>query len=452
MPKSKKQTQPKSTLWGWLTSIRLTVFLLLILAAVAVIGTVLPQDQPQMFYNNRFGETWGALIWKTGLASIYYSLLFLAPVFLLALNILACIVHGLPRAWQRSCTPLTSEVALTLPERAKLSWPKSADPRALVAAVLRRELGPTRHETLADKEIFFHEKGRFRPLGPYLVHVALLCILAGGLIGKFWGIEGSLPVLQGETAEAYRVGNTLVPLGFQVHLDQFQVLFYENGSMPKEFRSDLTFSQDGKEVLKAICRVNEPVTFGGLTFYQSSYGSQPTGPVRLKVSYQGRQESLEAAPRKMVELPGGEGRIMISKVDANLQGYGPVVEGAFLTGRGMGGHEMFMIFKDHPEMNQPKGPIGPYRLELESAPVQYYSVFQVKRDPGVWWVYAGFILFFPGFYLAFFRPHQRWAVVLEESPKGGWKGRLLGASPRAREDFELRQAQLLEEFKKEKSI
>jgi len=114
----------------------------------------------------------------------------------------------------------------------------------------------------------------------------------------------------------------------------------------------------------------------------------------------------------------------------------------------MGGHEFFMVFQDHPEMNKP---VGPYRLALDSAPVQYYSVFQVKRDPGVWWVYAGFLLFFPGFYLAFFRPHQRWAVVLEKSPKGGWKGRLLGASPRAREDFEIRQAQLLEEFKKDES-
>jgi cytochrome c biogenesis protein len=448
MSKSKKQAKPKSWLWGWLTAIRLTVFLLLILAGVAVIGTVLPQDQPQMFYFSRFGETWGALVWRAGLSSIYYSIWFLAPVILLALNILACIVHGLPQAWRRSATPLTSEVALTLPERDKLSWPKNTDPRDLVAGAMRRELGRTQHQALPDREVFFHEKGRFRPLGPYMVHLALLLILAGGLIGKFWGIEGSLPIVQGQEAEAFRVGNTPVPLDFQVRLDRFQVLYYPDSNTPKEFRSDLTFSKDGKEMLKTICRVNEPVTFGGLTFYQSSYGTQPSGPARLKVTYQGRQESLEAPFRQLVELPGGEGRIMISKVDANLQGYGPVVEGAFITGRGMGGHVFFRVFKDHPDMNQP---LGPYRLELESVPVQYYSVFQVKRDPGVWWVYAGFLLFFPGFYLAFFRPHQRWAVVLEQSPKGGWKGRLLGASPRAREDFELRQAQLLEEFKKDKS-
>ena len=141
-------------------------------------------------------------------------------------------------------------MALTLPERAKLTWPRSTDPRPLVAGALRRELGRTRHQVLPDKEIFFHEQGRFRPLGPYLVHLALLFILAGGLIGKFWGIEGSLPIVQGQEAEAFQVGDTLVPLNFQVRLDRFQVLYYEAGSMPKEFRSDLTFSKDGKEVLE----------------------------------------------------------------------------------------------------------------------------------------------------------------------------------------------------------
>ena len=445
MPTSKKIAKPKSRLWGWLTSIRLTVFLLLILAAVAVIGTVLPQDQPPGYYFSRFGETWGAIFSRVGLATIYYSVWFLAPISLLALNILSCIIHGLPQALRRSLRPLTSEAALSLPERDKLKWPKGSDPRGLVAGILRRELGRTRHQALSDQEIYFHEKGRFRPLGPYLVHIALLCILVGGLIGKFWGIEGTLPILQGQTAEAFQAGHSLTPLNFQVRLDRFQVLYYADSAMPKEFRSDLTFLKDGKEEMQAVCRVNDPVSFGGLTFYQASYGSQPSGPVRLKVSYKERQETIEAPLRQMVELPGGEGRIMVSKIDGNLQGLGPAVEGIFMTGRGMGGHDFFMVLKDHPEMNQP---IGPYRLTVESAPFEFYSVFQVKHDPGVWWVYAGFLLFLPGFYLAFFRPHERWAVVLQPAPKGGWQGRLLGSSPRAREDFDLRRAQLLEEFKK----
>ena len=75
------------------------------------------------------------------------------------------------------------------------------------------------------------------------MHAALLFILAGGLIGKFWGIDGSLPLMQGETAQSFQVGETEKPLGFQVRLDRFQVQFYEEGGIPKEFRSDLTFTK-----------------------------------------------------------------------------------------------------------------------------------------------------------------------------------------------------------------
>ncbi len=134
---------------------------------------------------------------------------------------------------------------------------------------------------------------------------------------------------------------------------------------------------------------------------------------------------------------------MVVRVEGNLEGYGPAAQLAYKSGPE---HPLiFWVLKDHPEMQEP---IGPYRFALESANFQFYSVFQVKRDPGVPWVYLGFLLFLPGFYLAFFRPHQCWALVLEKSPQGDWQGRLLGSSPRAREDFDLRQTRLLEELKR----
>jgi len=449
MSTTKSQAQPKSRLWGWLTSIRLTVHLLLILAAVAILGAVLPQEQPAEVYLSRFGDTWGAVIWRSGLANIYFSIWFLAPVCLLALNILACLIHGLPRAWRRSFTPLSGEAALTLPQRARLQWPRGTDPREAVAGIWRRELGRTRRQAWPGNEVFYHETGRFRPLGPYLVHLALLFILAGGLIGKFWGIEGSLPLTQGETAQSFLVvGGAEVPLGFQVRLDRFQVQFYEEGGIPKEFRSDLTFTkniknpQGGRE-LRATCRVNEPVSFGGFTFYQASYGTQPEDQVRLQVIQGSRRESLQVPLHQWLTLPGGEAQIMVIKVEGNLQGYGPAVQLAYKSGPE---HPLiFWVLKDHQDMQEQ---IGPYRFALESANFQFYSVFQVNRDPGVPWVYLGFLLLLPGFYLAFFRPHQCWALVLEKSPQGDWQGRLLGSSPRAREDFDLRQTRLLEELKK----
>ena len=445
MVKSPATTPPKSWLWGSLTSIRLTVFLFLILAAVAVVGTLVPQDQPPDLYLQHYGEGLGGVLYGWGLARIYYSPWFLLPVGLLAVNILACVVQGLPRAIRRSFRPFTPEAALTLPERGQFSWPAGGDPDARIRALLREELGGgVRKETLPDREIYLVQRGRLRPLGPYLVHLAILLILAGGLIGKFWGIEGTLPLDQGEAARTFQVGRLERPLNFQVRLDKFQVQFYEKeGGTPKEFRSDLTFLKDGREAARATCRVNEPVTFGGLTFYQASYGASPEGPVRFKVRQGDREQSVELPLRQMVELPGGGAQVMLVRVDGNLQGYGPAAQLAF---KGGAGHPLiFWVLKDHPELGEQP---DQYRFTAEAIPFRYYSVFQVKSDPGVWWAYAGFILIFPGFYLAFFRPAARWAVVLEAAAKKGWKVRVLGASPRHREEFAASLERLLAGFDK----
>jgi len=444
MPATRIQSKPKSWLWGTLTSIRLTVFLLLILAAVAVIGTVVPQNQPPDQYFSRFGEVWGELLWRGGFTSVYFSPWFLGPISLLAMNILACVVHGLPQAVRRASQPLTGETALTLPERGQITWPAGVDPHALIGATLSRELGHYRLETLPDKEIYLRERGRCRPVGPYLIHIALLLILAGSLIGKFWGVDGQLPLDQGEVAGAFQVGSRVEkPLNFQVRLDHFQVSFYEPGGTPKEFRSDLTFIKDGREVWRGTCRVNEPVSFGGLTFYQSSYGTQATGPIRLKVQLGDLSQSMEAPFRRPLELPGGQGQVIPMRVDGDFRGYGPAVLLAFSPGSGH--PQAFWVLQNHPELSEQP---GPYRFTAESIPFGYYSVFQVKHDPGLWWVYGGFLLFLPGLYLAFFRPVERWALVLAKTPKGRWQGRLLGASPRQREEFADRQERLLMELKR----
>jgi cytochrome c biogenesis protein len=435
----------KSWVWGTLTSIRFTVFLLLILAALAIIGTVVQQDQPLANYVRQYGEKMGLFLYRSGLTSMYYSPWFLTAIGLLTLNITACLVNGLPQAIRRSFKKLTPETATALPERAHFYWPPGTDPHPAVEAALKEELGRTQRDNFQDKDLYFREQGRFRPLGPYLVHLSLLLVVAGGLIGKFWGVEGRLALEENQEAQAFSLpaSRTEKPLGFKVRLDKFRVDFYGKGEAPKEFTSDLTFFQDDKEVGQVVCRVNHPVTFGDYTLYQSSYGAQPAGPVVLLLKKDQVVETLEVPFRKIVDLPGGQGQVMAMKVQGDLEGYGPAVQLAYRSGPS---HPQAMwLLKDHPEKS---GKIGPYQVAVSSLPFKWYSVFQVKNDPGVWWVYAGFILLLPGFFLAFFRPPQRWAMTLEQTPSGGWKGRLLGASPRSRDVFQARQERLTELLKK----
>ncbi len=414
-----------SKLWGLLTSIRLTIFLLLALALVAVMGTLRYE-------------------------SIYYTAWFLAPVGLLALNLSACLVNGLPRAIHRVRQPFTGEAALALPERGRVVFGGQADPRPLVEAAFREELGRYRSQPLGQGELYLYERGRFRPLGPYLVHLALLLILAGALIGKYWGVEGTLTLLKGEPATAFQNQQTekTEPLGFQVRLDDFQVQYYSDGRTPKEFRSDLTLLRPGDKPREMVCRVNEPVTFGRFTLYQASYGR----PVLLQVKNGERTEVLEAPVGRVLQVPGSEARVKVLEVEEDLmmpmgaehRPLGPAARIAYLP---LSGHpQVVWLLKNYPEMTERQP--GPDRFILLNLSPDYYSVFQVKYDPGVWWVYAGFLLFLPGFFLAFCRPSQRWALVLQKGKRGHWEGRLLGASPRGKESFGLHRDRLLARLKK----
>jgi cytochrome c biogenesis protein len=443
---SKPFAELTSRLWGALTSIRLTVVLLLVLALVATVSTFVPQNEPVARYLARYGPNLGAFLLRAGLTRIYDSPWFLLPVGLLALNLMACVIRGLPQAIRRVSRPFTKETALALPERGRFSLAAGQDPKQVVAPILRQELGRAKNLALEDKIIYLHERGRFRPLGPYLIHLSLLLILAGGLLGKFLGQDGRLLLLEGETAKAFVLqDNREVPLDFEVRLDKFLVEFYQQQGVPAEFRSDLTFFEKGQEVSQAACRVNYPVTFGGLTFYQSSYGAQPDGPVKLKVCQGEDCHLVEAAWRQPVTLPGGQNQIMAVRMDGNLQGWGPAVLMAYKTAAGH--PAVFWVSRDHPELAQQPGSAfyqpGPERFSVEALPFRFYSVFQVRRDPGVWWVYGGFLLCLPGFLLAFLLPTQRWAVVLRRKPDGAWEGRLLGAGPRAREAFAAKTDRLL---------
>ncbi|MFZ5450524.1 MAG: cytochrome c biogenesis protein ResB [Thermodesulfobacteriota bacterium] len=403
-----------------MTSIRLTIFLLLILAVVAVVGTVAAPD-------------------------IYYRLWFLVPLGLLALNLLACLVEGLPQALRKAARPFTGEMALLMPERGRFIWPADAAAPALAQEALGREVGRPRHEIIGEKEVFFYGRGRFRPLGPYLVHLSLVLILVGGVVGKFWGVEGRMLLQPGLDVSSMELNNPrkTLPLAFQVRLDRFQIFSYKEGGTPKEFRSDLRFFQDGQEKARVVCRVNEPVTFGDYTFYQSSYGTMPQKSIPLKASQGEKSWTLELPLRRWVDLPEGQGRIMAVRVEANLQGHGPGVQLGYRSGSEH--PQVFWLLEKHPEM---AAPLGSLRLALGPMAMQYYSVLQVKHDPGVWWVYGGFLLLLIGLYLAFLRPSQRWAVVLERGKKGRWDGRLLGASPRGRETFVIHTERLLERLQK----
>ena len=338
-----------SFLINFLSSLKLTIPLLIVLAGLSVIGTIITQKASEHEYLHRYSETTYAILKGLGLLDMYHSWWFIGVLVLVVINLIACSWKRLPNVWRQ---------------------------------VLKTKSGYAR-------------------LGTYLTHLSVLLILVGGLIGALWGFKGYVEITEGAAVEAIFLNNpqqTMRPLGFQVRCDEFHVAFYPDGA-PREYVSTLTFIEEDRTVLDhAPLRVNHPISYKGLTFYQASYGIGilPIVEVRKK-SGKGAAHIMQLSEGEAQPIPGSEVQIGLMRYREEVHGLGEAIllviftpdsepEGFWLFRRdsGMGGLQVgnfIFIFKD-----------------LEK---RYYTGIQVAHDPGVPVVWVGCSLLVIGMVVTF---------------------------------------------------
>ena len=91
---------PFIKIWKFFTSVRLTIVLLLTLAATSIIGTLIPQNQSPDDYFNAFGAFLYRLFDVLGLFDLYHSWWFQTLMLMLAVNVLVCSLERLSATWQ----------------------------------------------------------------------------------------------------------------------------------------------------------------------------------------------------------------------------------------------------------------------------------------------------------------------------------------------------------------
>jgi len=434
MPSSQNGNK-SNALWNLFTSVKLTLGLLIVLATTSIFGTVIPQQEGAMELAERLSPGLVSLLSSLQLFDMYHSLWFRLIIGTLALNLIICSLDRFPAALKRfQATPKLdrSKPFDDLPSHRNFSAAGKIDEvLRLTAGILKNKYKRIHQKETDNEVVLYAEKGRFSHLGVYLVHLSVLIILIGSIVGSLFGFEAYVNIPEGESINQIRLRKSQVvrALPFDVRCDRFSVEFYDNGA-PKEYRSDLSFMKGEKVALQASLLVNHPITFEGITFYQASYGSLPGNNARIGIRQEGNPPNvtLEVELERAYDLPGRAGQFMVFQARSDFMKMGPAVQVAVKPPEGE--EVLFWVFKNNDLIKErfpgfferfPKfnpGAYKPYLFSLEAIEARHYTGLQVSRDPGVPLVWIGFFLIMIGLFVTFFTSHRSIWIRIANTKRG----------------------------------
>ncbi len=415
MAENKPSENIISWIWNFFASVQLAIVTLTTISLVSIIGTVIPQKEAPDWYIQRFGTNLARFFDLFHLGDMFGSLWFKALLCLLSANLIICSIDRFPGVWKQIVSDNTKTPAKRLKAmKRSAAWTSSGSPTKAAEHFTDYLSGKGWKIRTAETEeglLLSGQKGAWTRLGVFLVHGAILVILVGAIIGSAFGFKGVASILEGQSIGKVRVNDSgaSVDLGFQLRCDGFNIDYYANG-MPKEYRSDLTILEKGKEVLHKAIRVNSPLTYKGITFYQSSYQAYKDFLISITDKTTGKEKTFMVPFQK--ELPWQSEGVRFGVI--NDESTGEKITRLKIWFSDPSGPPSIFWMDAGSKKTLERG--GKHYLILGE---QLYSTgLQVAKDPGVWWVYLGCVLILFGLFVSFFTSHRRiWFLLTEEDRK-----------------------------------
>ena len=419
-----------SKLWKFFTSLRLTIGLLMTLALVSMIGTVVQQGKAPDVYIREYGErlySWFVLL---GITDMYHAWWFIILLALLALNIIVCTVDRFPSKW-RSVREQKVDVPLrfveNLSNNAVISGVKArpGQVQERVLDILKEHRYKYKVSNSAEEITTMAYKGKWGRFGSDITHISIIVILFGAILGSLWGFQDFRPINEGEIA-------AIPHTDFQIKVNRFWMDYYDTGQV-KQYYSDLTVLEDGKEVFNKTIYVNEPLEYKGIRLYQASYGLSPTKIRNANLALFDRKS------REFLDDPfevGWNEKVRVPSTDYAVRLVGFVSDFAFdnenrLVYAKSSDHNnpavQLEVYKDDKAVSAPwvflsyPGfmPVFGKSEQYDLAVVNYhglrYTGLQITKDPGVDIVWAGSALMGIGFTLSFFIFYKRLWIKIRGS-------------------------------------
>ncbi|KAG6421527.1 hypothetical protein SASPL_118083 [Salvia splendens] len=395
-----------------LSNLPLAIAEMFALAALMALGTFVEQGEAPSFYFEKYPEenpVLGFFTWRW-ILTLGFDHMFSSPVFLGTLILLG--------ASLMACT-YTTQIPLVKVAR-RWSFLHSADsirkqeysdtlPNASVQDLGVILMGAGYEVFLKGPSLYAFRglAGRIAPIG---VHLALLLIMAGGTLSAAGSFRGSVTVPQGLN---FVVGDVLGPSGFlstpsesfntEVHVNRFSMDYYESGEV-SQFFSDLSLIDlNGKEVMRETISVNHPLRYGGFTIYQTDWS---LSALQVMKDDEG-PFNLALAPLQINGDKKLYGTFLpISDTDSTS------LKGISMLARDM---QSIVLYDQEGKFAGVRRPNSKLPIEIDDVKIVVLEAIgstglELKTDPGVPIVYAGFGVLMLTTCISFLSHSQIWAL------------------------------------------
>lgn len=435
----KKQSTISEQIWKFFCSVRLTVYTLVLLAATSVIGTVVIQNAPYTEYVERYGTGWANIIKTFSFDDMYHAYWFLFLMLVLCINIVVCSIERLGVTWKIIFPEeLTFKKERFRKHKNRETFNISKDKDSLVSKyeqLLSGAVGKVIKEKIDQTTVLYSEKGRWTRIGVYIVHSSILFMLVGALIGAQFGFKANVQLDEGKTTDTVFLSNSSVPIkfGFAIRCNDFDVKFYDNGQ-PADFKSSLTVIENGQDSFTKDIRVNTPLRYKGINIFQSNYGSAGVDKHAVIDVVRRSDKKLLISQKfeigQEVELPDNLGSFTLERIEPHYKFMGTNLGLAFAGLFVPEGGEPVQVNLPVKHAKFDRMRQGELAFILKEVGQKYYTGLQVTKDPGVVYVYIGFVLMIIGCWITFFMAHHSYYIEIESLNKNESRILLSGTTNR----------------------
>jgi cytochrome c biogenesis protein len=418
-------------LWHFISSMRLAMVIMLAIALLGVAGSLLVQAPATLLDDPGAKAEWLETVrpkyggWTNvfdtlGLFQVFNAIIFKLLVAALTISLIACSVHRIPGMVHTARNPRIDVGPAFFehaPQHEAIVVRRSAEEtRAVVEGVLRAR----RYRTMASDDGTVHiyaDRFRYAPFAGLVGHLSLVVIMAGAILGGMYGYRDS----QFTLAEGQTLPVAAEP-GVTINLVDFTDRYDPTTGAPIDYASQVVLYKDGSEVLRHTVRVNDPLRYNGLSFYQAFYGAAAT----MSVTDDAGNALVASEGVALAWTTNDEGRRIGS---FNIPGTpyvgwvtGTLGSGDTFIAPGQVRFELYttgegtLVDQEVITQGEP-ATIGNLTVTFERE--SQFTGLNIARDPGVPLIWIGSFLLFVGFVIRFMVPHKRvWGRIVSR-PNGG---------------------------------